>query len=430
MGILRRTINFTATALFLSFGTQALADHPNAGDITLPSLIKEAYSNNLEIKEAEKQLEASTALRKQAIAPYLPEVGVEGGYQDTKFDNERSNGSFGYGTARINLYKGGKDKATLDAREEEERFQKLRYEKTKPQMEREISKKYYELLYLQEGIAVKEEALLANKSQKELAIKKKKAGFTSHADVLEFELREATLTSDINMLKRDEATKERELRRLIGRTSDTPLRVGGHLHREKFTKNSDSLLKIALEERIDLKESEKNLIVSQYQQKALLGDYLPKVDLEGRYGKLAGEERVFDSNSNSAVMLKVSIPLFSGLDTVNGRRAQASEIAKNELSATRIKQEIKVQVENGLSRLRSIEERLDIEEKNIERSKQYYSITLNEYKKGVKNSPDVAGAAERLFDARIRNLEFRKDFHLARIEIAEAIGVEDQSLGK
>jgi outer membrane protein len=133
---------------------------------------------------------------------------------------------------------------------------------------------------------------------------------------------------------------------------------------------------------------------------------------------------------HSAVMLKVSIPLFSGLETVYGRQGKFSEVAKSELAATRIRQEMKVQLDSAISRLRSIEERLNLEEKNIERSTKYYKITLNEYKKGVKNSPDVAGAAERLFDARLRNLEFRRDFYLTKLAIAESVGISVQGLGK
>ncbi|MGE4108438.1 MAG: TolC family protein [Bacteriovoracia bacterium] len=423
MGTLKTLQTLMVIGISALAASPALADHPNAGNVTLSSLIEEAFKNNIEIKEVEKEYEASTASRKQAISPYFPEIAVEGGYQNGKFDNESSSGSFGYGAARINLYNGGKDQAQVSIRSEEEKFQKLKLEKTKSQIEREISRKYYELLYLQEGIAVKEEALKANKAQNELALRKKSAGFTSQADVLEFELREATLNSDINLLRREETAKERELRRLLGRDDGPIIRVGGHLRRERFTQSDERLIKLALEERIDLKESEKNIAVSSLQYRSLFGGYLPRIDVEGKYGKLAGEERIFNNYNNSVVMLKVSIPIFSGLDTVYARQAQASEIAKNELSAGRVRQEIKVQIENALSGLRSIEERLNIEENNIERANKYYTITLAEYKKGVKNSPDVASAAERLFDAKLRNLEFRKDFYLTQIEIAEAAGV-------
>lgn len=408
------------------FGSFSFADHPNEGSGALASLIEEALKNNLEIQEAEKQYESSLASRKQAAAPYLPELSVEGGYQDSKIDGETSSGSFGYGRAAINLYRGGKDQANLSARSEEEKFQRFRFEKSKVQIEREVSKKYYELLYLQEGIAVNEEALKVNRSQSSLAVKKKSAGYTSQADVLEFELREATLFSDINFLKREESTKQRELRGLLGRVDESTIRVAGHLGREPFNKDGDVLLQIALQERIDLKEAVKDIAVSSFQYKALFADYLPKIDLEGKYGKLSGQER----NNNSVVKLQVSVPLFSGMDTLHGRQAKSLEVANNDLRATRIRQEIKIQLENAVARLRSIDERLNLEEKNIERSKRYYTITLDEYKKGVKNSPDVAGAAERLFDARLRNLEFRKEFYLTRVEIAEAVGISSLELVK
>lgn len=126
MRFLRILPSFIAIGFIILVGPVVHADHPNAGSVTLSSLMEEAIKNNIEIKESEKQYEASFASRKQAIAPYLPEVGVEGGYQNSKFDAETSSGSFGYGRATINLYRGGKDQAELNARSEEEKLQKIR----------------------------------------------------------------------------------------------------------------------------------------------------------------------------------------------------------------------------------------------------------------------------------------------------------------
>ncbi len=401
----------------------AYADHPNEGNVTLSSLLKEAQENSLEIKEAQKQSESTSALRRQAISGYLPHVSIDGGSQTTQYDDEKSNGVFAHLNGTVNLYRGGKDKANQEIQSAEEDFQKVRAEKTKARIIREVSAKYYELLYLSEGIALKEDARTANKNQMALAQKKKNAGFTSQADVLEFELRDSTLASDINFLKLEETIKERELARLVGRSQNKPIHVKGHLERIRVAKTTDDLLKRALAEREDLKEAEKNLRVSELGYKSLFGDYLPRIDLDGKFGKLATDERVFTELNNYSFALKVSIPIFSGLETKYGRHAKFEEIAKNELSASRLRQEIRVQLENALTKLRSIEERLDLEEKNIERSKQYYEISLSEYRKGVKNSPDVAGAAERLSDARLRNLEYRKNYELTRIELAETIDI-------
>jgi outer membrane protein TolC len=410
------------------FSPVSYAHHPNEGDWTLPSLLEDAFKNNLEIKEAEQQQEVSSALRKQAVSAYLPHLSLDGGAQSNRFDSEQSSGVFGHVSANINLYRGGRDKINQEVLSAEESFQKFRYQKTRARIQREVSKKYYELLYLSEGIALKEEALETNKNSMALAQKKKAAGFTSQADVLEFELRESNLKSDLNLLRQEEATKTKELARLIGYLGDKALRVKGHLERTHLDRREESLLTQALEEREDLKEAQKALAVSELEYKGLFADYLPRIDLKAKYGKLATEERVSENLNNFSVGLQVSIPIFSGLDTLYGRDAKAKDRARNDYRAERIKQEVKVQLETALSRLKSIDERLDLEEKNIARSRQYYDLTLSEYRKGVKNSPDVAGAAERLYDAKLRNLGYRRDYYLTNIEIAEATGVGTEGL--
>lgn len=403
--------------------SSAFAHHPNEGTLTLPTLIENAYKSNLELQEAQKQLESISASRRKTVSPFLPQVSVEGGYQSLQLDGERTRGSLVYGLATLNLYRGGKDFSQRESQTREEQFQKLMLTKTQARIERMVSKKYYELLYLLEGITLKEQAIEANGNQMALARRKKASGFTSDADVLEFELREATLRSDVNFLKREETVRERELARLIGLDLDQALRVAGHLERSHFSKQSNELLQLAQLENESLKESEKDFALSELDYKAAFGDYLPRVDIEGKYGRLANEERVYTRNDNYSLGLKVSIPIFSGLDTVYARKSRASAMARNEIALTRVRQEIQVQLENGLSKLKSVEERLDLEEQNLDRSKRYYEITLAEYKRGVKNSPDVAGAAERFFDSRLRNLEYRKDYFLTLLEVAEVVGL-------
>lgn len=416
------------TLVLGSVSVPSFAHHPNEGNLTLSVLLDEAEKNSIEIKEARSQYESASAGRRQTISAFLPQVSIDGGYQDIRLDGQQTNGTQIYGFATLNLYRGRKDSLQRRSAAQEENFQRIRAEKIKAKIEREVSKKFYELLYLQEGLNQKKQAIEANKNQKSLATKKNIAGFTSKADVLEFELREATLLSDMNFLMREEALTQRELARLVGRSDESVIRVRGHLERYNYTASGETLLKTALNERVDLKDAEKNLSISELSYQSLFSDYLPRVDLEGKYGKLANEERVYQQRDNYAVALKFSIPIFSGLDTVYGRDSKSKEIARNDLSTSRIRQEIRVQLENTLAKLRSIAERLDLEEKNIERSKQYYDITLAEYKRGVKNSPDVAGAAERLFDSQLRNLEFRKDYLITWLEVAESAGISGSEL--
>ena len=149
--------------------------------------------------------------------------------------------------------------------------------------------------------------------------------------------------------------------------------------------------------------------------------FLPSVDLEATYGKLANEERVFAGNDNYSVALKVSVPLFSGLETLNQTRSARSKIVAKEAAASKKNLSTLAEADNLFSKLTTLNDRLNLEEKNLSKSEEYYKITLSEYRRGVKNSPDMVGASERLVEARIRNLEYRKDYYLTKLKIYELV---------
>jgi len=406
----------------------SLADHPNQGSATLKNLVEQALGANPQIREAEQSYKAAQRQAQSTWAPYLPQISLEGGQQQLRLDSQTDSGSFGYGLAQWNLYRGGQDQARREQLLIDEEFFRTQLEQAKARVEREVSRLFSQLLYLQEAIAVKNEALEANRNQLTQAQRKQGAGFTSKADVLEFELREATLRSDLNLLSQEETTKERELRLLLNQTSAEPIRVGGHLHRDKLKASPQDLVAEGLRSQEDLRRATRDLQQSQLQSRILKGDYLPRIDFEGKYGHLFSEEASPRASDDYSLMLKVSLPIFSGLETTQLSRAQKEMVARETIAVERLKIELQTKVESAVARLRSIEQRLDLEEQNIERSKQYYTITLAEYKRGVKNSPDVAGAAERLFDSRLRNLEYRKDYYLTCIDLAETVGTNGNGI--
>lgn len=407
----------------LLFSGQAFAHHPNEGSLTLEQLLKEAETQNLDIKEAESQLKSSEALASAQYGRLMPQLSVEGGPQSTKFDDEKNSGTTIYGKAEWNLYRGGKDSSELDKAKIKSDLDRKKYEAIKSKVIREVSRVYYELLFLIEGTDLKQKAIEMNQEQMKLAKLKKSSGFTSSADVIEFELREATLNSDLKMLSQVISEKSRELSVLLGRTdSSVPSLVKGHLTREASTTlNKDVILSRAKESNIEIAESQAELKISEKDAAIAKSGYLPSLDLEAKYGKIANEEKVFADNNNYSVMLKVSIPLFSGLETMNQTKSARSAVVARDAAASRKGLTVMAETENLFSQLSTLTERLNLEEKNLSKSEEYYKITLGEYRRGVKNSPDMVGASERLLEARIRNLEYRKDYYLTKLKIYELV---------
>ncbi len=413
---------------FLCFGT-ARADHPNEGALTLRTIQSRALTHNRELQAATLETEASQRRQQMARGAFFPEISLEGGPLQTQFDQEKATGNALYAKADWNLYRGGRDLSELEIARVETDWKQRKVEQIKAKISRESARLYYELLFLLESLSLKQRALQENAEQMKMAQAKKNAGLTSEADVLEFELRESTLSSDVKLLEQQKSAKNRELELLMGeQNADNNLAVQGHLLRENLNLEKEQIWKQAKQSNFHIQESTAQLEIRQQQKKLAQGQFLPEVNFEATYGKLANEERVFEENNNYSFFLKFKLPLFSGLSSVRNFSASQSEVQQQEVEMLSRQAQIKAEVESTWTELQSINERLQLEEKNLARSETYYKLTMAEYKRGVKNSPDLVGASERLIEARLRNLEFRKDFQLTKLRLFELAGTGSPAL--
>lgn len=410
-------------SLVFAISAMARADHPNEGKVAISQLIEEAEQNSLEIKEAEENLNSLKAKLNSQYGRLSPKFSLEGGPQSAKLDDEKSTATALYAKAEWNLYNGGLDKSLIDLSKSEIEIQQKHLQFLKNRLKSEVSKIYFELQFILESISLKKQALDLNSQQMKIAKAKNNSGLTTSSDVLEFDLRDSTLQSDLVLLNQQLDKKYVDLNVLLSRRHhESQEAVKGHLIREEISINRDQYLDKMLKNndqilisKIELQkvETEKNQVKSQF---------LPKLDLEARYGKLANDEKVFNDKGNYSVMLKLNLPLFSGFEDDNSAKSISAKAAASQLSIDQKSISLSAELDATLAEIKALNSRLDLEEKNLERSEKYYKLTLDEYKRGVKNSPDMVGASERLLDARIRNLEYRRDLMLAKAKIQELTG--------
>lgn len=424
--------HFITVFLLMGLFSPIWADHPTEGKVAIDQLLTEAELTSLQIKSEQEKL---NSLREKYLSSYgrfSPKISLEGGPQSTKFADEKSNASSLYGKLEWNIYNGGADESALEQSKNDLDTQEKILRNIKNHLKQEVSKVYYQLQYLLESISLKEKALELNSQQMKIAKAKNRSGFTSSSDVLEFDLRESTLQSDLVLLNQQLAETNRNLDVLLSRPMDKRTdnqgrqtgreSVKGHLQRESFPLHREQLLEKILtynSQRLQTKtelrelESEKNKTLSQF---------LPKLDFEAKYGKLANEEKIFDGNSNYSILLRINLPLFSGLEDYNSLKSSNAKIAASRLKLEQQGLSLAAELDSILAEVTALNARLDLEEKNLERSERYYMLTLEEYRRGVKNSPDMVVASERMIDAKIRNLEYRRDLMLAYAKIQELSG--------
>lgn len=410
--------------LCFTLANQSWADHPNEGPLTLQEITERALANNRDVKIAEQAYSASTFDKSRAWGAFLPELSLEGGPLSAKFDEESNSGTAAYAIAEWNLYRGGQDAAEYDKAKIEQELLKRRLDFAKSKIRRDAARLYYEMLYVLESVSLKEKALEMNREQMKMAQVKKNAGLTSEADVLEFELRESTIASDLKLLNQQRQAISRELSLLLG--VDEPsekFTAKGHLESETLKIEKEKILSDFAGNNEEIIEARSQYEIGLQDKTIARGAFLPSLDLEASYGKLADEEKVYEEPDNYSVFLRLKIPLFSGFRNYNSYKSSQIQVAQKEVALQGSLAKVKSELGTLFTELDSIRERIALEEKNIARSEKYYKITLAEYRRGVKNSPDVVGATEGLFEARTRNLEFRRDFHLTKLKILAINGV-------
>ncbi|OYZ13487.1 MAG: hypothetical protein B7Y39_17580, partial [Bdellovibrio sp. 28-41-41] len=78
-------------------------------------------------------------------------------------------------------------------------------------------------------------------------------------------------------------------------------------------------------------------------------------------------------------------------------------------------------IENEVAELKLLHSQVHDAEENIVRAEKYYKLTQSEYARGVKNSPDMLSASEKIFEVKNKRLEILKDFNLKQAHVLAKI---------
>ena len=120
--------------------------------------------------------------------------------------------------------------------------------------------------------------------------------------------------------------------------------------------------------------------------------------------------------------IRLSLSLESAIQGNAEATALNSEAQAAKSEAKFMKREVENHIHSEMTELRLLHSLVHEAEENITRANRYYKLTQSEYSRGVKNSPDVLGASEKVFEANKRYLEILKDFQVSKTHILSKIG--------
>lgn len=381
------------------------------------NLENKLFEQNSELSSLQKQVEAKEALYSSSKSSFLPTINAVGGWQSNKTDSNAltEKGTVGYIEAKYNLFNGFKDYSLVNQKNADLNVSKIEFLHKQREVKIELTTLISEMLYLHKLQDVLADEYKAIQSQRKMAQKKVSAGLTGPIDNLEFDLRENEIqieTSQINQLHEETHQK---LVKLFGRDlSDSEfndIKFQSYVELTTINKVFDH------KQNLTYKQIEQNLEKARNEKTQERSEFLPKLDLTASVGRLTPSENTPVQYNENKYGVTLTIPLFSGLDTYYKVKSSNLNISATEklLNQKRLDAESEFSVlKNKIVELAKL---FKINEQKIENSQKYFDLTLGEYKRGIKNSPDLVGATERLYSSRKKQVEILKELEILKIQI-------------
>lgn len=366
----------------------------------------------------------AAAKREGAFArSFLPRVDAYAAQERFKKGRGAAKNQPAYGAEiSLNLFNGGKDwlngqSVSLEAQKRRSGGQRALSE----ELEKARSA-YWELRYLQEKSSLLKSAMEVNQKNLDSAMRRIRSGVATKSDQFEFEMKGVELKREQAETAIQIANGERDLALLLG-LGDAKLAFSESLAHDHAY---EQVLKHSPEDHSFLfRETEIEAEQADLAARARGRDWWPKLDAYAAFNQYNEREEDFANKADrkeSVLGLRLSLSLSAGAESIFESAALAQEAEAARALSSFQRDSIKNHLDAEIAGLRLLHDQVHEAEENIRRASGYYDITQSEYSRGVKNSPDVLGAADKLFDMQHKRLEIIRDFQVAKGHVLAKIG--------
>lgn len=379
----------------------------------LPRLVAE---KNRAVSGAGRLVEAARARTGSLGRSYLPTLGLEAGAERfTTLHHPARTEPYGHAEAKVNLLHGGRDRLDAGVRESQVELASAEGRKTSAGELAAARATYWQLVSDRETVKLVTEALAENEKLLKLAQRRISRGLAAETDRLEFELYGSVLQEERESLTHAAFLLQIRLAAALGMPPTTAITTPETVSHE----HDEALLTASFDAAAspDTRALAARAAVLELERKKARGWWAPSLDVYGGYYLYTLRER--DSfarreRDDRAVGARLSVPLFDGLRSASDAKAlrlQAEGVARQrdqrELAAG-------AEVLTAQEDLKHDHELVHYAEERIEKGRDYLARTLEEYERGVKNSLDALGAAQRYLGYRRQYAERRRDYQLTK----------------
>lgn len=387
----------------------------------IPRLVAE---KNQAVSGAERMIESALARTGYLGRSYLPSVDAEAGTE--RFEtgaHESTTQPYGHLEAKVNVYRGSHDRLEESARGLQIQAADADARRTAALELAGARRTYWQLVSTREKARIMSEALDQNEKTLAVAARRVSRGLASDTDRLEFEIHRSQLREELESLTHAAIILEIKLAAALGMPPETRFKTPETIEHE----HDESLLAAPFEpgSHPDAKGLAAREETFGIERRKAQRWYLPALDLYGGYYLYNLREREHPARrdrDDKAVGARLKLFLFDGLQS----RADAGALRLREegVGRQRVQRELALDAEVRVAKedLKHDHELVHYAEERIDQGSKYLARTLDEYERGVKNSPDALGAAQRHLNYRLLYADRRRDYQLTKAGLLALIG--------
>ncbi len=425
-------------ALLLIAAASSVAQTPPDDSLTVTTAVRLVLAHNPSLQEAEQAIEASKARVDLSRSNYLPSAEIGASYGFMTPVPEFIFGGVGLKVAPASNYDGhiGARQMIYDFQRTESQVSLSDSRVTLAEDSRETVTRdltyrtadvFYAILFLRRSIEVQEEQIRTLNEHLDVTRKKIDAGTAMQLDALTTQVRVANATMLKINLETSLHAQEIILRKLAALPADAPLKLRGEFASRATSLPIDSLLRSALNGRIEAKSASDAIISAQAQREVARMNDSPTLNAVAAYGFKNGYVPNLDVlRGNLFAGVELRIPLFDGHRTRSmGEEAEAlTHAAESRKHETELM--IQADVELAIAESKAAAERVQVTEINIAQADLAVRTARLRYEAGSIPNLDLLDALTNLTQARLTNLQALYDSVTSGFRLRRAVGASLQ----
>ena len=447
-----KNIDSCKPVFFLVFSGTAGAQPkaPSSGFLSLSEAIQIAITHNPSINEVQAQVDISTERIVQAKSGFMPQIDISGAYDRTTnpagvFATKLNQGMItqdDFNVNRLNdpdpidnyagrlsaiwpLYDSGQTWHGLRQAELGQEETNLEMIRRRQQVIARTVVAYVGLLMAEENLVIVQQTLTTARANLKMVKSRYERGFVMKSDLLRTQVHIADLEQQQLQDASQVEVARAELNAAMGVAIDSKFGLINRLDSgEEIAEPLESWIKMALDQRADLKQIDFQQSVAEEEIKKSRAAHLPSLHLAGNYE--VNTEDFNESADNYSVGAVVTFNIFSGNRTSAKVREAKATLRQIQAMRRKLKQRVLVETRQAYLQADSAWRRIYVARAAVAQAEEALRIVRNRYKNGLFTIVDLLNAELALQQAHTNHLRAIHDYKVSTANLMLAAGTLDE----